>query len=73
MLSSIDSFKRLELLVRKNNLSFYSLAKTLELPSSFFSEWKRGKMMPKNEKLLLLANHFEVPLEYFIKSEEDES
>lgn len=71
MLSSTDSFKQLEQLTKKNNQSYYSLGKELGLPTSFFSEWKRGKMMPKSDKLLILANYFGVPLEYFIKGEED--
>ncbi|RHC47880.1 XRE family transcriptional regulator [Enterocloster bolteae] len=37
------------------------------MPSSFFSEWKRGKMMPKADKLQILADYFGVPLDYFLK------
>ena len=37
------------------------------MPSSFFSEWKRGKMMPKADKLKILAEYFDVPIEYFLE------
>lgn len=70
MLSPVDSYKKLEILVKSEGISFYALAKELDFPSSFFSEWKRGKMMPKAEKLIPLAKHFNVPMEYFMAEKE---
>lgn len=67
MLSSHESFKQLEKLVVDKGLSFYKLGQETELPSSFFSEWKRGKMMPKVDKLKILADYFNVPIEYFLE------
>lgn len=67
LLSSTDSFTRLKILTQKHGLSFYQLGKIVDMPSSFFSEWKRGKMMPKADKLQVLADYFDVPLEYFLK------
>ena len=67
MLSAIDSYARLNNLTQKQGLSFYQLGKKVDMPSSFFSEWKRGKMMPKADKLQILADYFGVPLDYFLK------
>ncbi len=67
MLGSIESFSRLEMLVRQKGLSFYALGKELGIPTSFFSEWKRGKMMPKADKLKKLADYFGVSIEYFLE------
>ncbi len=67
MLSSVDSFRKLESLVENNGVSFYALGKEVGFPSSFFSEWKRGKMMPKADKLIILAEHFKVPINYFLE------
>lgn len=67
MLSSMESFAKLENLVKKQELSFYQLGKDVDMPSSFFSEWKRGKMMPKVDKLKILADYFGVPIEYFFE------
>lgn len=67
MATSIEAFKRLEILVTKNQISYYALSKQLEIPSSFFSEWKRGKMMPKVDKLKILADYFGVTIEYFLE------
>ena len=71
MLSSVDSFRKLESLVARDGISFYALGKEMDFPSSFFSEWKRGKMMPKVDKLMLLANRFSVSINYFIEDSQD--
>ena len=67
MLNAVDSYARLSDLTKKQGFSFYQLGKKVEMPSSFFSEWKRGKMMPKADKLQILADYFGVPLDYFLK------
>lgn len=67
MLTSKESFDKLNCLVAKKGLSFYRLGQEIEIPSSFFSEWKRGKMMPKADKLKILAEYFGVPIEYFLE------
>lgn len=67
MLSAIESFAKVEKLVQVNGLTFYQLGKRLNIPSSFFSEWKRGKMMPKIDKLKILADYFNVPITYFLE------
>lgn len=67
LLNAVDSYARLSDLTKKQGLSFYQLGKKVEMPSSFFSEWKRGKMMPKADKLQILADYFGVPLDYFLK------
>jgi len=66
-LSSINSFRKVEELVQENNISFYALGKKIGLPSSFFSEWKRGKMMPKIDKIKKIADFFGKPIEYFLE------
>ena len=36
------------------------------LPSSFFSEWKRGKSKPKYDKIKIIAAFLNVPSEYLM-------
>jgi len=43
------------------------------LPSSLFSEWKRGKSTPKQDKLQKIADYFGVPLSYLLTGEMEES
>ncbi len=73
MIEPIESFNKLEKLVQKKGISFYALCKVLNIPTSFFSEWKRGKMMPKVDKLQILADYFEVPVTYFWEESKTES
>ena len=67
MINPIDSFRKLEELVQKKGMSYYLLGKELNMPTSFFSEWKRGKMMPKVDKLQKIATYFGVEVTYFLK------
>lgn len=66
-MSAINSFKKVEALAQKNNISFYALGKEIGFSSSFFSEWKRGKMMPKIDKIKKIADYFGKPIEYFLE------
>lgn len=66
-MSAINSFKKVEALVQENNITFYALGKEIGFSSSFFSEWKRGKMMPKIDKLKKIADYFNKPIEYFLE------
>lgn len=61
------SYKKLEKLVKAQGISYYFLSKELGFPTSFFSEWKKGKMMPKIDKLKAISDYFGVPIEYFIE------
>lgn len=67
LISSLDSFEKLEDLVVKKGMTFYRLGKETGLPSSFFSEWKKGKMMPKVDKLQKLAKYFDKETNYFLE------
>lgn len=40
------------------------------LPSSLFSEWKRGKSVPKADKMQKIADFFDVSIEYLMTGEE---
>lgn len=66
-MSSIDSFRKVEELVSENGISFYTLGKEIGFPSSFFSEWRRGKMMPKIDKIKKIADFFGKPVTFFLE------
>ncbi len=66
-MSALNSFKKVEALVQEHNISFYALGKEIGFSSSFFSEWKRGKMMPKIDKIKKIADYFNKPIEYFLE------
>lgn len=62
----LKSYEKLEALVDKRGITFYKLANDLGFPRNIFSEWKSGKSMPKSDKLLKIANYFDVGIDYFI-------
>ena len=61
------SYKKFEELLSKNNISAYRVAKDTGLYSVLFSDWKSGKSVPKVDKIKILADYFDVSLEYFLE------
>ena len=43
------------------------------LPSSLFSEWKRGKSTPKADKMKRIADYFGVSIEYLMTGKESKN
>lgn len=43
------------------------VAKALNIPQSTFSEWKRGKAIPKVPKLLKIADFFGITLDELVR------
>lgn len=62
-------YKKFEALLIERKVTTYKVAKDTGISNTTFSDWKRGKSKPKFEKLLILAEYFDVPVEYF--AEED--
>lgn len=61
-----------ERLLKSRGLKAADVVRGTGLPSSLFSEWKRGKSNPKADKLQLIADFFGVSLEYLMTGEEKE-
>ena len=53
-------------LLQKNNISAYKVSKATKIASSNFTDWKNGKITPKNSTLHKIADYFNVPLSYFV-------
>lgn len=53
-------------LLEERNLKAADVCRGTGLPSSLFSEWKRGKSSPKADKLQKIADYFNVSLEYLM-------
>lgn len=62
-----------EKLLNSSGLKAADVVRGTGLPSSLFSEWKRGKSNPKADKLQLIAEFFGVSLEYLMTGSEKES
>lgn len=64
----IESFNRVEKLVKEKGITLYVVARDLNLARSLFSDWKTGKSMPKTDKLIKIADYLGTTVNYIIGS-----
>ena len=55
-----------ERLMKEKRLTQYKVAKATGLSQSTLSSWKTGQYVPKADKLQILADYFDVPVEYLM-------
>lgn len=60
-------YDKFEKLLEERNLTAYRVSKDTGISTATLTEWKNGKYKPKVEKLMILADYFGVPLEYFVR------
>ncbi|SDW79318.1 helix-turn-helix domain-containing protein [Streptococcus equinus] len=63
--------RRLAELRKEKNVSQEELAEKLYVSRQTISNWERGKTYPDINSLLLMANYFDVSLDYLIKGDID--
>lgn len=51
----------------ERKLTDYRVSVDTGITKSTFSDWKSGRSKPKTEKLAILADYFNVPIEYFLE------
>lgn len=56
-------------LLKMNKTTVYRVAKDTGIAASTLSDWKSGRSVPKLDKIKLIANYFNVPLEYMLTGE----
>lgn len=61
-----------EQLLQSFNTTPYKVAKETGIAQSTLSDWKRGRSVPKQDKLQKIANFFGVSLEYLMTGREKE-
>lgn len=64
--ASHDEFIKL---VNQAGKNVNQVAKDTGIPPTTLYEWGYGRSVPKLDKLMKLANYFNVPLEIFLSSE----
>ena len=64
------SYKKLQHLLMKEDINVSKLCEKINISPSTFSDWKSKKSFPKVDKLYLIANYFNVPIEYFLEDKE---
>lgn len=53
-------------LLKETGTTVYRVAKSTGISASTFSDWKSGRSVPKIDKIKLIADFFEVPIEYMM-------
>lgn len=61
-------YKKYEELLQKTGKTSYQVSKDTGIGENTLSQWKTGRSKPKVDKLLILANYFDVSVEYFLHS-----
>lgn len=60
-------YERFSDLCKSRKVSAYSVSKETGIAQQTFSAWKNGEYTPKIDKLVMIANYFEVPVTDFIE------
>lgn len=60
-------YKKFAELLDKTNKTAYQVSKDTGISTATLSSWKKGEYTPKLDKLKILADYFEVSIEYFIE------
>lgn len=60
-------YKNFKKLLSKTHKTPYRVSKDTGIAQSILSDWKNGRSNPKVDKLMILAEYFGVPLDYFVK------
>lgn len=63
-------YEKFEILRIKKGVTVSEISKSTGIVQSTFSDWKKGKSKPKVEKLMKLADYFNVPVTYFLEEGE---
>ena len=59
-------YERYADLLKKRKISNYKVAKDTGISQATLSDWKNGKSTPKQDKLQILADYFQVSLNYLL-------
>lgn len=60
-------YKKFAELLLKTGKTAYQVSKDTKIPTSTLTNWKQGKYNPKVDKLKILAEYFDVSIEYFLE------
>lgn len=63
--------KRLSLLINKNKVSKQSVANAINISRQAVSQFANGENLPSVEKLVALADFFDVSLDYMVGRSDD--
>lgn len=63
-------YEKYKALRDKKGVTDYRVSVETGITKSTFTDWKTGRSQPKVDKLKILADYFEVSIEYFLEDKE---
>lgn len=60
-------YEKLQTLLDKTNKTAYQVAQETGISTATLSNWKNGNYVPKVDKIKILADYFDVSIEYFLQ------
>lgn len=60
-------------LLDKNNVKAFDVSKATGISTSTLTDWKKGRSVPKQDKMQKIADYFGVTINYLMTGEEKES
>ena len=60
-------YKKYEKLLEERGETSYQVSKATGVGQNTLSDWKTGRSQPKVDKLQKIADHFGVPVSYFLE------
>ena len=64
-------YEKYEELLLKTGETSYQVSKATGIGQNTLSNWKTGRSRPKVDKLQKIADHFGVPVSYFLENSEN--
>ena len=61
-------YSKYEELLQKTGETSYQVSKATGIGENILSYWKSGRSQPKVDKLQKIADHFNVPVSYFLEN-----
>lgn len=59
-------YSKIDTLLKRDNISAYRLSKDTGISTASLTDWKKGRSMPKSDKLKIIADYFNVPISYLL-------
>lgn len=66
-----EIYKRFDELRKAKGVTVYAVSKATGITTTTFTNWKKGKYTPKQDKLQLIADYFNVSLDYLMTGKEN--
>ena len=65
-----EIYERFDKLKESRGVTVYAVSKATGITATTFTNWKKGKYVPKRDKMQLIADYFNVSVDYLMTGKE---